>query len=98
MVENTFGILNNWSNVLLSTIQQEPELVAIITMACYVLNNILWTKYSHLALDEYMGELKLHGYEHAVTGMNLTKEVKDERDMLVQYLNHLTMPWQYGRE
>ena len=69
--------------MLLSTIQQEPELVATIHMACYVLHNILRTEYNQLVVDKYLEEKQLHEDDHAVAKMNQRGQTLERG--LVQY-------------
>ena len=45
VVENAFGILANMFQVLLSTMQQQPETVKLIITACMLLNNLMRTRY-----------------------------------------------------
>ena len=45
VVENAFGILANRFQVLLSTMQQQPETVKLIVTACMLLHNLMRTRY-----------------------------------------------------
>ena len=76
MVENSFGIPNNKWRVLLLTKQQEPELLATITMVYCDPDNIVGIKYGHLAVDEYMEELQLYEDDCALARMNPSTKAK----------------------
>ena len=55
IMENAFGILANWFQCLLMTLQQEPETVGSIVLACCCLHNLMRMQYPALqnaALDE----------------------------------------------
>ena len=45
VVENAFGIPANRFQVLLSTMQQQPETVKLIVTACMLLHNLMRTRY-----------------------------------------------------
>ena len=100
VVENAFGLLAQRFQCLLSTMQQEPEVVAEVTLTAVVLHNILRTRYPKLG----RGDVDLEDQRHRPiparwrnrqmtempTPMGATRATqlgKEQRDYLRDYFN-----------
>lgn len=102
VVENVFGILASRFRCLLTTMQQEPDRVSTITMACCVLHNLLRMKTPttteegtapHPAGrgdgvdDTLVQATEMHDLGRPYTGHNPSRLAKEQRDYLVQFVN-----------
>ena len=109
VVENAFGILSQRFRCFLTTMQQHPDNINLITMCACVLHNLILTRYPHATQevdredphthDLIPGEWRLNQHLQgllAPTGHRFQKEAKNQRD----YLSHYYMssagavPWQ----
>jgi hypothetical protein len=102
VVENSFGILANLFQVLLTAMQHHPSTVKVIVKACMVLHNLMRTRYPRLQnqqLDraEDMNREFIPGAwrqgrnledTHTVAGSNTSsKEGKKQRNLLKHWVN-----------
>ncbi|XP_795502.2 protein ALP1-like [Strongylocentrotus purpuratus] len=102
VVENAFGILANRFQVLLSTMQQQPETVKLIVTACMILHNLMRTRYpgmqnqqldraENLGRDFVPGAWR-SGFDmqdtQVVSGNNTSsKEGKKQRNLIKHWAN-----------
>lgn len=106
VVENVFGILANRFRCLLTTLQQEPEKVSTITVACCVLHNLLRIR-NPTAQDVAAPDAgdnddrsvqagEMHDLGRPYQGHNVSRIAKEQRDYLVHFVNspHGSVPWQ----
>ena len=106
VVENVFGILVQRFRVLLSTMQQEPRVVATITIACVILHNLMRERYGNLAPEEadpqddptLPPQDALIGDQNPQEARNPSRAAKQQRDILMDYfINDGAVPWQMDR-
>lgn len=110
IVENAFGILALRFQVLLSTMQQEPDTVRLIVKACVCLHNLLRIRYPLL----HNGAVDADDQNHRIIpgewrrGRNMldavtvdaqnrdTKKAKKQRNYINHYVNSSAgaVPWQ----
>ena len=110
IVENSFGILANRFQVLLTTMRQEPETVATIVLACCCLHNLMRLRYPSLqnaVLDQedanhnvipgaWRQNANMHDMENVCQGNRTTRSAKSQRLYLKHYYNSPVgaVPWQ----
>ena len=110
VVENSFGILVNRFQVMLTTMQHQPETVRLIVKACLLLHNLMRTRYptlqNHL-LDRELPDGEMEPGEWR-TGRNLedtvevqapntaSKDAKKQRNLIRHWCNSPagSVPWQ----
>ena len=105
VVENAFGILVQRFRVMLSSMQQEPEVVTSLTMACVILHNTTRQRYGNIAAEHPYPEEEthlplhaLHGDDRPREGRNPARAAKQQRDILMDYFrNEGAVPWQMDR-
>ena len=108
-VENAFGILANRFRCLLTTLQQEPETVKTLALACVCLHNLMRTRYptlQNMALDReednhqivpgtWRNEGTLQDVRIATGPSQATLEAKEQRVCLKHYYNNVgAVSWQ----
>ena len=109
IVENAFGILAHRFRCLLGTMQQEPETVTSITLACVTLHNLLRNKYKRDVVTVHDVEDEQH---NVIPGLwrqdtpladgvcrfarNTATAAKMQREYLCSYYNSEagSVPWQ----
>ena len=94
VVENAFGILVSRFRVLLSTMEQRPEVVRDIVLTCVVLHNMLRQEVQAGADRPPMPADDLLGAGQAENGgnnrgRNPSRLAKRQRDLLKDYFNNL---------
>ena len=110
IVENAFGILAQRWQILLTTMQHEPDTVRLIVEACVCLHNLMRLRYPALqnaALDvEDASHQLIPGAWRAVANMHEVNNMhghnrditaaKKQREYLKLYFNSLagSVPWQ----
>ena len=109
VVENTFGILANRFQVMLTTMQHAPETVQLIVTACVLLHNIMRTRYpvmqNRLIDDHQDGQMVDGDWRRErdmtdtvqVQGPNEpTRRAKMQRNLLKHWVNSSAgaVPWQ----
>lgn len=109
VVENAFGILSQRFRCFLTTMQQHPDTINLITMCSCVLHNLILIRYPH-AIPEvdredpdthdlipggWRTDRHLHGLL-SLTGHHTQKDAKDQRDYLSYYYMSPAgaVPWQ----
>ncbi|KAK3084692.1 hypothetical protein FSP39_017590 [Pinctada imbricata] len=110
IAENAFGILANRFQVLLTTMQQDPETIRLIVQTCVCLHNLMRIRYPGLqnaVLDQeddnhqvingaWRNDLNMQDVDN-VTGPNrATRAAKSQREYLKHYFNSNagSVPWQ----
>ena len=110
IVENAFGILGHRWQILLTTMQHDPETIAIIVEACVILHNLMRMRYPTLqnaAMDaENTNNQIIPGSWRATTSMHDVDNMrgpnrdstaaKKQREYLKLYFNSTvgSVPWQ----
>ena len=94
MVENAFGILVSRFRVLLSTMEQRPEVVRDIVLTCVVLHNMLRQEVQAGADRPPTPADDILGAGQADNGgndrqRNPSRVAKRQRDLLKDYFNNL---------
>ncbi|KAK3082861.1 hypothetical protein FSP39_007396 [Pinctada imbricata] len=110
IAENAFGILANRFQVLLTTMQQDPETIRLIVQTCVCLHNLMQIRYPGLqnaVLDQeddnhqvingaWRNGLNMQDVDN-VTGPNrATRAAKSQREYLKHCFNSSagSVPWQ----
>ena len=95
VVENAFGILSNRWRVLLSPINQRPDVVENMVLACCAMHNFLREEYSAV----YDGPETNSSLQQAVLSgsTNPTQQAKITREVLTEYFNsdNGAVAWQW---
>ena len=110
IVENGFGILAQRWQVLLGTMQQEPDTARLIVEACVCLHNLMRMRYPTLqnaALDHEDGnhdlvagawrqDANMHDVDQAKGPNRDSTAAKKQREYLKLYFNSAagSVPWQ----
>lgn len=110
IVENAFGILAQRWQILLTTMQHEPETIAIIVEACVILHNLMRMRYPALQNNDIDVENANHqiipGAWRATANMHDVDSIKGpnrdstaakkQREYLKLYFNSEagSVPWQ----
>lgn len=110
IVENGFGILAQRWQILLTTMQHDPETIAIIVEACVILHNLMRMRYSAIQNADMDQENANHeiipGAWRATTNMHDVDNIrgpnrdstaaKKQREYLKLYFNSAagSVPWQ----
>ena len=97
VVENAFGILTSCFRISQSPLQQEPQVVNRVVMACLVLHNLLRIRYPKAQHEDFRGKgqrtIVLQGNDIPYEGCNAIGPAKRQRNILRDYfINERQLP------